>query len=178
MAMIESEHGPLLDVAAVLGDPSKVTLAVTSGCMAAWLAAGGAPERITAAHVTECAVAGRMASFALEAQHLLWSYFDTGKPKEAEAADQVAGKPVERSFPWRDYVGPAMGIWGMSTDEAWAMTMPEWWAACDAYLSAHGGKAHDGPTPLLTREKAKELAALNRIDIRAELQEKWRNERG
>lgn len=73
-------------------------------------------------------------------------------------------------------MGAAIALWGVPPREAWSMTAGEWWAAFDAYGRAHGTKT-DGPTPLLSREKARELAAALREEKRAELQAGWKEQR-
>ena len=171
MAAIEGEFGPLLDVAAIVGDPSRVTLEVLGGSLESWLAAGSG-RTLERSHIVECAAHGRLHALVQDAQALLWAYFDTGTEMPESGAS--GSGPSVRTLPWRDYVGTAMALWGMSADEAWGLTVPEWWAACDAHARAHGAKKHDGPTKLLSREKALEMAAALRAEERAEMQARWR----
>lgn len=172
LATIEGEFGDLLDVAAILGDPLRVTLEVLGGAVEAWLAAGAA-DSPTRARIIECAVHGRMQSMLADAQALLGAYFDTGAPREVPPAEEAERT---RSLPWRDYVGTAVALWGLAPEAAWGMTVPEWWAAADAHARVHGGRS-DGPTPQLSLAKARELAALNRADVREAMQRRWKGGR-
>ena len=177
---IEDAFGPVLEVAEKLVDPSRVTLQLLGGSLAAWLAAGpsgnAAPSVI---QIEECAVSGRLGELVRDAQALVWSYFDAGrKASESSGDSDAAGRASGNEFQWRDYVGSAIALWGLSPDEAWGMTVPEWWAACDVHMRSNGSGKHDGPTPMLSREKARELAALQRAEIRADLQAQWEKERG
>lgn len=177
---IEAEHGPLLDVAESAFDPSRATLRIIGGSLQAWIAAGPSGQSGPSREVIEaCATSGRLADMLLDVQALVWSYFHTGRKNEESSGDTDASdRSAGREFQWRDYVGSAIGLWGLSPDEAWGMTVPEWWAACDTYARANGAGRHDGPTPMLSREKARELAAENRAEIRAEMQKQWERERG
>jgi hypothetical protein len=51
------------------------------------------------------------------------------------------------------------------------MTMPEWWAAIDAHARANGvGERADGPTKMMSAEKARQFAAELRAERRADMQ--------
>lgn len=175
IAAIERNHGPLLEVAAELGDPSRVGLSLLGGALEVWLAAGSSPAPPARARIEQAACTGRMADLLADAQALAFAYFETGRATDGREADQPH-RSEDRGFPWRDMVGAAIALWGVPPREAWSMTAGEWWAAFDAYGRAHGTKT-DGPTPLLSREKARELAAALREEKRAELQAGWKEQR-
>lgn len=167
---IESEHGPWLDIAAALGDPSQATLGCLGGSLETWLAAGPSPNPPHRARIEQAAIGGGMARLLQDAQSLLWTYFDAGRPKTGEQAGEARAVD-DRAFPWREMVGAAIAFWGASPDEAWGMTAPEWWAALDAQKPV---KTADGPTPLLSGEKARQMARELRVDARRDMQEMWR----
>lgn len=179
-AAIEAACGPLLDVAESLLDPSRATLRLLGVSLESWIAAGPAGSSAPDAEAIEVRIAdGRLVALLSDAQALVFSYFDTCRPESESSGDaEAAERATGRGLQWREYVGAAIGLWGLSPDEAWGMTVPEWWAACDVHARAHGAGKSDGPTPMLSREKARELAAMNRAEIRAEMQAKWERERG
>ncbi len=54
--------------------------------------------------------------------------------------------PAFPDFPWRDYLGIAVGVLGIAPAGFWAMTPREFRAALDGYVEARRGRAAPPPS--------------------------------
>lgn len=126
----------------------------------------GSGERLAAGDVAAAMLDRGIGAHVAPCRALLEAYF-TGSERDEKPEPKGSDGPVPPTFPCREFVGPAISLWGLSASEAWAMTVPEWWAACDAYAAAHHVERAGGD---LSKARKRELAAMLRKAKREEMQ--------
>jgi hypothetical protein len=148
-AQIEAAFGPLPEIAARLSvEPGfGETVAIVCACIEA------RGEQVDEDLIAEALLDVGLETGFTAARLLIESYFKADS-KHAKPDKQSSSAKSDGRFPWRDYVGSAIAVWGLSPEEAWGLTVGEWWAACDAYIAANGGgeKNESKYTPEDTRD--------------------------
>lgn len=132
---IEAELGDLSDVSVRLSTEPRATdcYGILSACIRA-----GSGDVVDRESLENGLMSIGLGACVTAASGLVASYFVHGKharpAKDDEKSKRLA--PDEPGYPAQSMVSQAVAVWGVSIDEAWTWTAPDWWAVFDAYMAS------------------------------------------